>query len=160
MTLRLKRPVKHGLYIIGAAITAIIVINGYFSSPSYQSEALHTYLEKEIAWKNHNGVITDAFKIYGSTDDELYLWYLFEEWDVDNQTVKSAASLPLIIELNNRGEAIGHKIPEDGALYPESMKELFPFHVSVRMPKNGAPSSIVQAVKMQQEDLSREEDIE
>ncbi|PPA69794.1 hypothetical protein [Jeotgalibacillus proteolyticus] len=150
--MRLKKKVKYNLYGIALA-TVLLAINLLVPTPSYQTASLERYLEENIAWNNTGGVITDAYKIYGEKEDELYLWYTFEEWNRENQDIEAGASLPVVILLNEQEEAVGHKVPDDGSNYTNSVKELFPFYVRVRMNHDGVPLSLRQSINIQQKAL-------
>lgn len=150
--MRLKKKVKYTLYII-LIVIVIIIFNASVTFPSYNAKSLEAYLTEQIAWKNNGGTITDAYKIYGGSDQKLYLWYGFEEWNREKQEIESGASLPVVIRLNDQNEAVSHVIPEDGSNYTDSMKELFPLYVRIRMNHSGMPGSIRHSIDMQQDAL-------
>ncbi|MEW9500967.1 hypothetical protein [Jeotgalibacillus marinus] len=158
--MRLKRPAKYGLYMIILSLL-ILVFNLLFLLPKYDSASLDSYLEEKIAWKNEeDSVITDAYKIYGGNENELYLWYEFEEWNREKQEVVARGSSPMVVLLNEQREAVGHTTLRDGDEYVNNMKELVPFFVRMRMTTGDVPRSIEHAIEIQQADLPPEEEEE
>ncbi|MGD7044576.1 hypothetical protein [Jeotgalibacillus proteolyticus] len=157
--MRLKKKVRFGLYAFMAGIL-ILLLNLFFQVPAHQADSVESYLKKNVAWNHHGGVITDGYKIYGGNEGELYVWYAFEEWNRETQQADSGASLPLVILLDSENQAAGHKKPADGASYHESLRELFPFYVRVRMDHDTAPPSLQQMIRDQQKNLPSEDEDE
>ncbi|TDL33090.1 hypothetical protein E2R51_10565 [Jeotgalibacillus sp. S-D1] len=157
--MRLKKKVKYTLYIT-LLVIIIIIFNASVSFPSYNAKSLEAYLNNNIAQKTDGGIITDAYKIYGGNDQEMYLWYGFEVWNREQQDIEAGASLPVVIQLNDQNEPISHEIPEDGSNYTNSMKELFPLYVRIRMNDTDMPGSIRHSIDMQQDSLPPSDDDE
>ncbi|TFE02040.1 hypothetical protein [Jeotgalibacillus salarius] len=147
--MKLKKSAKIGLAIISLSAAALITVNAMISIPSFDHEDASSYLEKEVAEVNRQGVVTDAFKVFGGNDEELYIWYSFEEFLVEKNDHGTSGSLAVKLFMEN-GKVIGHELPAEGELYTDSMKKLFPWHVRWRMPNGDVPSSIEREIDIQQ----------
>ncbi|TFD99885.1 hypothetical protein [Jeotgalibacillus sp. R-1-5s-1] len=149
--MKLKKSAKRGLWVIGISVLAIFVLYVFVGTPSFDHAEAEEYLENEIAWTNEGGVVTDAFKVYGGNEEEIYVWYAFEEFITEQNDIGGGASIAVKLIIED-GIVIDHQIPEDGSLYTESMKELFPFHVRWRMPQ-AMPLSLEKAIALEQAKL-------
>lgn len=75
-----------------------------------------------------------AFKILGSSDNEIYLWVLKE-----NES-GGGGSVPLVLEAkkeNNNLNILSYKMPGSGDDYGQDIKELFPKEVQNKIFSNG-----------------------
>lgn len=147
--MRLKKSAKIGLTVISLTAAAIIAVNMFASIPEYNADSASGYLKKELAYMSMQGEVTDSFNVYGGDENELYIWYAFEEFLPEENETGSGASLAVKLLMEN-GKVTGHEVPEDGALYEESMQELFPWHVRWRMPRGEVPLSIEQEIEIKQ----------
>ncbi|MDZ5713226.1 hypothetical protein [Jeotgalibacillus haloalkalitolerans] len=147
--MKLKKSAKTGLIVISLSTAAMIAVNMLVSVPDYEHESASAYLEKEVAFTSNQGEVTDSFKVYGGNDDELYIWYAFDEFLAEENETGSGASLAVKLLIEN-GKVVGHELPDEGELYEDSMKELFPWHVRWRMPRGDVPSSIEREIDIQQ----------
>ncbi|WP_404407494.1 hypothetical protein [Jeotgalibacillus malaysiensis] len=147
--MRLKKSAKIGLTVISLTTAAIIAVNIFASIPEYNANSASAYLKKELAFVNNQGEVTDSYKVYGGNEEELYIWYAFEEFLPEENDTGSGASLAVKLLMEN-GRITGHEVPEEGELYEDSMKELFPWHVRWRMPSGDVPSSIEKEIDIKQ----------
>ena len=147
--MKLKKSAKNGLIVIALTTTIIMTVNLMVSVPAYNGASASDYLEREVAYTNNQGEVTDSFKVYGGNENELYIWYAFDEFLAAENETGSSASLAVKLLLEN-GKVVGHEVPEEGELYVDSMKELFPWHVRWRMPHGDVPSSIEREIEMEQ----------
>ncbi|MBM7579531.1 hypothetical protein [Jeotgalibacillus terrae] len=147
--MKLKKSARNGLIVIALSTAVITVVNLMVSVPSYNGDNASAYLEKEVAFTNNQGEVTDSFKVYGGNEDELYIWYAFDEFLAAENETGSSASLAVKLLIEN-GKVVGHEVPGDGELYVDSMKELFPWHVRWRMPRGEVPLSIEREIEMEQ----------
>ncbi|WP_227394622.1 hypothetical protein [Jeotgalibacillus aurantiacus] len=149
--MKLKKSAKRGLWVIGTTLLVIIALHTFVGNPSFNHAVAEEYLENEIAWTNEGGVVTDAFKVYGGNEEEVYIWYAFEEFITEKNDIGGGASIAVKLIVED-GIVTDHQIPEDGSLYMESMKELFPFHIRWRMPQ-AIPLSLEKAIELEQSAL-------
>lgn len=147
--MRLKKSAKTGLTVITLTTAMIIAVNVFASIPEYNADSASAYLKNELTYANNHGEITDSFKVYGGNEEELYIWYAFEEFLPGENETGSGASLAVKLLMEN-GRVTGHEVPEEGELYEDSMKELFPWYVRWRMPSGDVPLAIEQEIDIKQ----------
>ncbi|MFB1082921.1 hypothetical protein [Jeotgalibacillus sp. JSM ZJ347] len=147
--MRLKKSAKTGLTVITLTTAMIIAVNVFASIPEYHADSASAYLKKELAYVSGQGQVTDSFKVYGGNNGELYIWYAFEEFHAEENETGSGASLAVKLLMEN-GRVIGHEVPEEGELYEDSMKKLFPWYVRWRMPSGDVPLAIEQEIDIKQ----------
>ncbi|AJD90069.1 hypothetical protein JMA_07520 [Jeotgalibacillus malaysiensis] len=147
--MKLKKSAKIGLTVISLTTAAIIAVNMFASIPEYNADSASDYLKKELAYVSNQGAVTDSFKVYGGNEEALYIWYAFEEFLPEKNETGSGASLAVKLLMED-GRVTGHEVPEEGELYEDSMKELFPWHVRWRMPDGEVPLSLEKEIDIKQ----------
>ncbi|XZK31040.1 hypothetical protein ACSXCN_05860 [Clostridium perfringens] len=92
------------------------------------SEVIREYIDNNTGNKIavNEGEVYSAFKILGTSKDEIYLWVLKEN------SSGSASSLPVLLKASRvKGELsiTDFRIPSDGDAYIDDVNEMFPRYV-------------------------------
>lgn len=92
------------------------------------SEVIREYIDNNTGNKIavNEGEVYSAFKILGTSKDEIYLWVLKEN------SSGSASSLPVLLKASRvKGELsiTDFRIPSDGDAYVDDVNEMFPRYV-------------------------------
>ncbi|MDM0469097.1 hypothetical protein QTG95_07200 [Clostridium perfringens] len=92
------------------------------------SEVIREYIDNNTGNKIavNEGEVYSAFKILGTSKDEIYLWVLKEN------SSGSASSLPVLLKASRVKEELSitdFRIPSDGDAYVDDVNEMFPRYV-------------------------------
>ncbi|MFK5707531.1 hypothetical protein [Lysinibacillus boronitolerans] len=75
----------------------------------------------------------EAHKVYGAKENRgivsIYIYSVYKEYRKDEPTERSGHSLPALVKLKKDGDTykvIKYREPEDGSLYANSIKKMFP----------------------------------
>lgn len=96
------------------------------------AEAIGLYLDDHLMPPGFGGVVFTAYAVLGAAPGEVYVWAFAQEfYDQDGSIgTGSGLSCPAVVKISLGGEQVvgvaGHRIPRDGELYAEDVKNMFP----------------------------------
>ncbi len=90
-------------------------------------DAIERYLENFLIEPSFGGVIFSDYHKIGSAGRSIFVWAYISEYYQEDGEIKqgTAVSLPVSLTLSQLSDVVDHKVPEDGSLYKESVKDIF-----------------------------------
>jgi hypothetical protein len=101
-----------------------------------------SYLEANVGSAAFDGHVICAFQVLGSAkgagQQELYLWTLCQEFYLKAGDLQEgsgvSAPIALTVDMHTDGcRPVDHRMPRDGSLYAQDIRDLFPLSVRAQM---------------------------
>jgi hypothetical protein len=119
----------------------VVSTSGMFASEPCR-EAVVTYLQTNVGSAAFDGQVICAFQILGNTasagQQKLYLWTLCQEFypkaGVPQEGSGVSAPVALTMDVHDgRCKPVDHRMPRDGSLYAQDVRDLFPLGVRTQI---------------------------
>jgi hypothetical protein len=96
-----------------------------------QVENIESYLAANIGISAHGGEVFCAYEPLNTTqgkDGEIFLWAFCHEYYLEDGELEfgSGISVPVVLQIDERREILGHLLPRDGTYYGEDIRANFP----------------------------------